>query len=321
MLVYLFWNQAIPRWPSSNVPVLNLKGGDIAVHLSGAMAFLSLGLYRMYGAKRRDTAIRVEWVFWVFFIVAAITILTGRAALLTIASTALLLWMVRPSKHWIKPTIIGALAVIFALTLDAEFKSVKSDRSVSAQALVQTFASIFQETGTSYYDGSRRWRLEWWTDIWNYTVRGEYFWMGKGYGVNLADDDGYQVYAHGGERAVLRSPHNSHLTFLARSGVPGFLVWITLNVMFALALLRAYQRARRDGREDLAKLNLWVLAYWWAFMVNAGFDVFLEGPQGGIWFWSLFGFGLALLIWQKGEGILNGQNIEAGVRKSTGFSL
>jgi len=70
--------------------------------------------------------------------------------------------------------------------------------------------------------------------------------------------------------------------------------------MFALALLHAYRRARRNGREDLAKLNLWVLAYWWAFfMVNAGFDVFLEGPQGGIWFWSLFGFGLALLIEQK----------------------
>jgi hypothetical protein len=299
MLVYLFWDQAIPRWPTSNVPVLNLKRGDIAVHLSGAMAFLSLGLYRMYGAKPRDTAIRIEWILWVFFILAAITILTGRAALLTIASTALLLWIVRPSKHWIKPTIIGALAVIFALTLDAEFKSVKSDRSVSAQALVQTFKSIFQETGTSYYDGSRRWRLEWWTDIWNYTVRGEYFWTGKGYGVNLADDDGYQVYAHGGDGAVLRSPHNSHLTFLARSGVPGFTVWIALQLLFAITLIRAYQKARRNGREDFARLNLWVLAYWWAFMVNAGFDVFLEGPQGGIWFWSLFGFGISLILYQE----------------------
>ena len=92
-------------------------------------------------------------------------------------------------------------------------------------------------------------------------------------------------------------------SFLARSGVPGFSVWITLNVMFALALLHAYRRARRNGREDLAKLNLWVLAYWWAFMVNAGFDVFLEGPQGGIWFWSLFGFGISLILYQKNQKI------------------
>jgi hypothetical protein len=33
--------------------------------------------------------------------------------------------------------------------------------------------------------------------------------------------------------------------------------------------------------------------YWVAFIVNASFDVFLEGPMGGVWFWVLFGFGLA----------------------------
>jgi hypothetical protein len=28
-------------------------------------------------------------------------------------------------------------------------------------------------------------------------------------------------------------------------------------------------------------------------MVNASFDVYLEGPTGGIWFWVIFGTGLA----------------------------
>jgi hypothetical protein len=36
-----------------------------------------------------------------------------------------------------------------------------------------------------------------------------------------------------------------------------------------------------------------ILAYWLAMLVNASFDVYLEGPQGGIWFWSVFGLGLA----------------------------
>jgi hypothetical protein len=34
-------------------------------------------------------------------------------------------------------------------------------------------------------------------------------------------------------------------------------------------------------------------------MVNASFDVFLEGPTGGIWFWSLFGLGIAALEIQR----------------------
>jgi hypothetical protein len=306
VIVYTLWPEAVPRWERSNVPLLNPKGGDIAVHLSGAMAFLSLGLYRLYGTKKKGRAVLVEWWLWSLLIVGSVTILTGRAALLTIVSTALLLWVVRPSKHWLKPVVIGVLAIIIAMALEAEFRAEERPRSVSPQALVQTFESIFRETGVDHHDGSRRWRLEWWGDIWKYTVRGEHFWAGKGYGVNLADDDGYQVYGVSHGQVVLRSPHNSHLTFLARSGVPGFTVWIALQSLFAVALIRAYQRARRHGREDLARLNVWVLAYWWAFMVNAGFDVFLEGPQGGIFFWSLLGLGLALLIAQKRGRYISG---------------
>ena len=29
-------------------------------------------------------------------------------------------------------------------------------------------------------------------------------------------------------------------------------------------------------------------------MINGSFDVYLEGPQGGIWFWSIIGFGIAV---------------------------
>jgi hypothetical protein len=37
----------------------------------------------------------------------------------------------------------------------------------------------------------------------------------------------------------------------------------------------------------------WIFAYWLAALVNASFDVYLEGPQGGIWFWSVIGLGIA----------------------------
>ena len=34
---------------------------------------------------------------------------------------------------------------------------------------------------------------------------------------------------------------------------------------------------------------MWLLAYWLAFLFNAQTVVFLEGPQGAVWFWSLTG--------------------------------
>jgi hypothetical protein len=38
-----------------------------------------------------------------------------------------------------------------------------------------------------------------------------------------------------------------------------------------------------------------LLGYWVAFMANASFDVFIEGPMGGIWFWTIYGVGLAAM--------------------------
>jgi hypothetical protein len=85
--------------------------------------------------------------------------------------------------------------------------------------------------------------------------------MGKGFGVNLADDDDYQGTVNG---LPNRSPHNIQMTVLARAGVPGLVIWSLLQSAFALSLVVAYFRARRERRE------------WWArcepldFLVLAG---------------------------------------------------
>jgi hypothetical protein len=48
------------------------------------------------------------------------------------------------------------------------------------------------------------------------------------------------------------------------------------------------------GAKEWANLNIWILIYWGAAMINGSFDVYLEGPQGGIWFWSIIGFGIVV---------------------------
>jgi O-antigen ligase len=133
--------------------------------------------------------------------------------------------------------------------------------------------------------------LRWWGAIINYTVFGEYFWTGKGFGINLADADGFQA----NEDRSLRAPHNSHMTALARMGVPGFLLWVLLQGAFGFGLLRSVLTNRRVGDANLAVVGAWILAYWVAMMVDTSFDPYLEGPQGGIWFWSLFGLGMVVI--------------------------
>jgi O-antigen ligase len=139
--------------------------------------------------------------------------------------------------------------------------------------------------------GTKEWRLQWWDKIYDYTVHGPYFWTGKGFGINLADDDGFQVQ----QDKSLRSPHSIHMTYLARMGVPGVVLWGFMHLVWFYCIGNAYYRARRRGERSWAGLFQFLFAYYMAFVINGSFDVFIEGPMGGVWFWSIYGAGVGSL--------------------------
>ena len=124
----------------------------------------------------------------------------------------------------------------------------------------------------------------------NYTVNGPHFWDGKGFGVNLAESDGFVV-----DEGGLRSPHNGHLTVLARAGVPGAVLWLLIHGAWFGGIVLAWARAKRNHQRRWVAVFAWLAGFWVACMVNASFDVFLEGPMGGIWLWSVMGIGLAAM--------------------------
>jgi hypothetical protein len=171
------------------------------------------------------------------------------------------------------------------------------DRKFAPGEIGWSALSIVASSREPALEATKSFRLHWWKEIVSYTVTGPYFWTGKGFGVNLADDDGFQVVAD----HSLRSPHNGHMTILARMGVPGLALWIALQAMFGVHLLRAFWWARHRGGprwSRWAQIDAWLLAYWIAMVINMAFDVYLEGPQGGIWFWSVLGLGIAALTIQ-----------------------
>ena len=65
----------------------------------------------------------------------------------------------------------------------------------------------------------------------------------------------------------------------------GLLSWF---VMMANAMLKA----RRYQQPVWANMFLVVMCYVLAILINASFDVALEGPMQGVWFWCLIGFGI-----------------------------
>jgi O-antigen ligase len=261
-----------------SLPVL--KGGEIMVHACGVLAFL-------YAFEGRLSAI------WLFPLPVFVFIgMTTRAGLLSFLGTVVTLQLLRPARRrwWLAALALAVGLVVLAVT-ELRVAVPGTSREISFDALTGGFQSVFQDTGTGTYDGTKRWRLQWWDKILDYTWRGDYFWSGKGFGINLADDDGFVLDS----TRALRSPHNGHLTVLARAGVPGFALWALTQGVWAAGMLAGYVRARKHRNEAPARTILFLLAYWVGFMVNASFDVFLEGPMGGVWFWTVYGAGLAVL--------------------------
>jgi O-antigen ligase len=187
---------------------------------------------------------------------------------------------------------LGLAGLLLLGVSGLEVRLPEKNRTLSFAQLIENVGSVAGGSEVGDLEGTKQWRLNWWNDIIDYTVHGPYFWTGKGFGVNLADDDGYQGTDWDGQ---LRSPHNGHLTMLARAGVPGFILWVVVQVAWATGIVRAGLRARLGGQVRWAGLFVFLFAYWAAMMTRAGFDVYLEGPMGGIWFWTIFGIGLAAL--------------------------
>jgi hypothetical protein len=276
-LATLYLRDWLPTLPGTTISVPLIKAGDYSVHLAGILAFMVGGLGN-------------GGVWWIVLAVGdAMLGVTSRGGLLAFLVTSVLIFSLRPRFSRLFPVIFSALTLVVSMAaIDFRLSMPGTFREVSLDQLSDSFVSVFGDSGRHDLEGTKGWRLTWWRAIRDYTVDGPYFWKGKGYGINLADSDGFQA---GTREDPLRSPHSSHLTFLARSGVPGFLLWIGLQLTWGAFMLSSYIQARRFRLRFWTALFLWLLAYWTAFTVCAGFDVFLEGPMAGIPYWTLFGLG------------------------------
>lgn len=275
-LASLFFRDSLPHWPETGVSIPLIKGGEYCVHIAGIMAFAFSGLTKKGG-----------WI--ALIIVDAMLGMGVRGGFLAFVVATAFVILLRPRiQRVLLLAVSGLIVVVTMATFDLRFSIPGMSREFSLDQLSDSFNSVVGVSDRQDLEGTKSWRLAWWRTITDYTLNGDYFWQGKGYGINLADSDGFQV---GTREEPLRSPHNSHLTFLARSGVPGFVLWVTVQVVWLGMMLRGYLQASRHRLELWPGFFAWISAYWLAFSVSASFDVFLEGPMAGIPFWSLFGMG------------------------------
>jgi O-Antigen ligase len=286
-----YWGEYVPKLYGLNVPVVEITASSVGTHLAGPAAFALVGFHKVSP---------LGVVIWMATLVMLAASNRGAtlAALVPLAFALLMLGRLR-----LMLTIVAAGLTILAVLLagEATFGHYEEanqsvERPVSAHQIVANAKSIVGYSGHQT-EGTKKWRLDWWDVIINDTFHGPNFWTGRGFGLNIADADGFgDTVNTSNPRPLTRSPHNAFMTFLARAGVPGVVLWSLVLISWSGMMLRAMLVARARGHKQWTGLFLFITCYAMSIIINAAFDVTLEGPMQGIWFWCLFGFGIGSVM-------------------------
>ena len=263
-----------------------VRPGEVAVHMAGATMFALAGFRRLSP-------------------LALIALVAGLLMSISMSRGALLAYVVPvvlgtlllgKARELIMVMVAGLLIVATAYGIETAFTDLQIaqrnsvDRTLSVRQIVENATSIFSQS-SNQTESTKTWRLDWWNIIIDDTFFGPHFWTGRGFGLNLADADGFWD-GDNPDAPPLRSPHNAHMTMLARGGIPGIALWGAVSLSWFVMMANAMLKARRYKQPVWANMFLVVMCYVLAILINASFDVALEGPMQGVWFWCLIGFGI-----------------------------
>ena len=259
--------------PFGGIPILLYKNGDMGVQL------LISTLLLLYSFENKTLKWRVllSLVIALDFLILASYSRSGIVAFL--ASMLCFIYFNKDIQLQSRVRLLIKYLPIILLVVTPIYINIKvaenfQGRAVGLEQIKNNFSSIVGGTTDATSENNVVWRLVWWAKIIDYSFSSPNFFIGKGLGMNLATDDDIITLDDS-----LRSPHNFHLNIMSRFGVLLFMIWM----YFLIQLLKPLFKKQLQGKRLLIGCILL------AFLLNASFDVFLEGPMGAFPFWTWLG--------------------------------
>ena len=259
--------------PFGGIPILLYKNGDMGVQL------LISTLLLLYSFENKTLKWRVllSLVIALDFLILASYSRSGIVAFL--ASMLCFIYFNKDIQLQSRVRLLIKYLPVILLIVTPIYINIKvaenfQGRAVGLEQIKNNFSSIVGGTTDATSENNVVWRLVWWAKIIDYSFSSPNFFIGKGLGMNLATDDDIITLDDS-----LRSPHNFHLNIMSRFGVLLFMIWM----YFLIQLLKPLFKKQLQGKRLLIGCILL------AFLLNASFDVFLEGPMGAFPFWTWLG--------------------------------
>ncbi len=277
-----------PKVPTTSVPVAFHKPGDAAIAV-----VLGLGALWLLPSRRSPKS-QAAWSI-VALLALALIATQNRGGLLAAAAgiTVGLMFVKHRLRLITRAVAVVALGLGLAALLSLRVPSTGSStapRTFSASQLFANVGSLIGKQEAGNLKGTVAGRDQLWSRILQHQTEDAHLIRGSGFGQNLALQVG--VLDDGTDN--LRSPHNSHLDVLARTGIVGISLWIAVWLSWYWRLIAGCRRLAQRGlhaRRQVAGLCLMVTT---ATLVSSFFDPQLEGAQAAALLWVAFGAGIAV---------------------------
>jgi len=256
-----------------DTPFALVKFGDMAVHLLVTSLLIAGGFIRY---RFSLLIINLFLILYLILLIASYT----RGGLLAYALPLVI--FLYQSRHklsdWFTRGRVLVMGFVLVLSVVLYINSGGDEnfqgRALGFEQVSKNVLSLFSEQEDGALTDNKLWRLAWWYKIVTDAFEVKKGLVGVGVGPNLT-----LLGDVGTDDEQLRSPHSIHLTILARFGIPIFLLW--LYWMYLL-----FRRIRSKTEPGFSKIILFILL---GFIINASFDVYLEGPMGAFPFWTWVG--------------------------------
>jgi len=273
---YVLLEDHLPSWPWSVLGALVLvQGAWLVINQSRAMYIgILVALVFLVLVRARKHALRLA-----LRVGLGIIILFGCISLFSVELKGRVVLVTPPS--------VAQHATGLAIILDKDrTEAVGKDSFEDAGEMSQ------QPLGPG--EGTVIWRVQRFKEAWRrWEASPATRLIGEGFGLPLTEHD-----LGGG--VVVRQPHNTHLTVLARLGVVGLVLWIVMHGRIAYLFLRTVLRRSASGVKH--RLILWLSVCYVLGMVLTTFQPWLEFSFGAIPFYVFLGFALGLMRPQGSTG-------------------
>ncbi|MFZ0297343.1 MAG: O-antigen ligase family protein [Candidatus Sulfotelmatobacter sp.] len=100
---------------------------------------------------------------------------------------------------------------------------------------------------------------------------------------------------------VTRMPHNSSLSYLARLGLIGFVIWIAFHFLLIKRFIIVLRQRSSFDDKLLSAFVLWLFLYYVLFMICSLVEAPFEFPSGSVQFYFFMGFALGLMRWNLSD--------------------